>query len=80
MKYAIRIEETLGRTVIVEAENLEEATEAVENAVNNDEIFLDGVDDFISRDIKPSDAFDGGIVPEGRDVSYYDHLYYHKTN
>ena len=74
MKYAIRVEETIGRTIIVEAKNLDDAIEMVENAANNDVILLDGIEDFVEREVKPSDVFEGGIVPEGRDVSYYEHL------
>ena len=32
------------------------------------------IEDFVGREVKPSDVFKGGIVPEGRDVSYYEHL------
>ena len=74
MKYAIRVEETIGKTIIVEAADLEEAIEMVEEACNNDEIFLDGCEDFVGRDVKPSEYFKNGIVPEGKDVSYYEHL------
>ena len=74
MKYAIRVEETIGRTIIVEAENLIEAIGIVEDAANNDEILLDGIEDFVGREVKPSDVFEGGIVPDGRDVSFYEHL------
>lgn len=74
MKFAIRIEEIIGRTIIVEAEDLEQATERVEEACNNDEIFLDGIEDFVERKVYPSDNFTNGIVPEGKDVSFYEHL------
>lgn len=74
MKFAIRVEEILGRTVIVEAEDIEEAIERVEEACNNDKIFLDGMDDFVERNVYPSDNFKNGIVPEDRDVSFYEHL------
>ena len=74
MKYAIRVEETIGRTIIVEAENIEDAIEMVEDAANNDKILLDGIEDFVGREVKPSDVFEGGIVPDDRDVSYYEHL------
>ena len=74
MKYAIRVEEIIGRTIIVEAENLDDAIEMVEDAANNDVILLDGMEDFLEREVKPSDVFEGGVVPDGRDVSYYEHL------
>ena len=74
MKYAIRVEETIGRTIIVEAENLDDAIEIVEDAANNDKILLDGIEDFVGREVKPSDVFEGGVVPDDRDVSYYEHL------
>lgn len=74
MKFAIRIEEIIGRTVIVEAEDLYEAIEKVENAANDDELILDGMEDFLERNVRPSDNFKNGIVPDGTDVSFYEHL------
>ena len=73
MKYAIKVKETLSRTVIVESESLEEAIEMVENAANNGDINLE-CEDFVDREIKPSELFENGIVPDGRDVSYFEHL------
>lgn len=58
------------RTVIVEAESLEEAMQKVEAAVERDEIILE-VDDYDEREIVPSEYFEGGKVPDGKDVSYY---------
>lgn len=49
-KYGISVREILKRTVIVEAENLEEAIQKVEDAVERDEIILD-VDDYDDREI-----------------------------
>lgn len=72
-QYGIKIEEILRRTVIVEADNLEEAIEKVQDAVWCDEIVLDA-DDYADREIEPSDNWSGGIIPEGADVSYYWHL------
>lgn len=72
-KYGISVREILKRTVIVEADNLEAAIQKVEDAVGHDEIILD-VDDYDDREIVPSEYFEGGKVPEGKDVSYYWHL------
>ena len=69
-KYGISVREILMRTVIVEAENLEEAIQKVEDAVERDEIILD-VDDYDDREIVPSEYWEGGKVPEGEDVSFY---------
>lgn len=74
MKFAIRVEEIIGKTVIVEAEDIEEAIERVEEACNNDEIFLDGIEDFVERNVYPSNNFKNGVVPEDRYVSFYEHL------
>ena len=74
MKFAVRIEEVIGRTIIVEAEDIVEAIEIIEEAANNGDIMLDGIEDFQGREIFPSKMFENGIVPEGRDVSYYEHL------
>ena len=73
-KYAISVREILDRTVIVEADNSEEALEKVENAVNEEKIILNA-DDYNGRVIIPSTYFeDDGKVSEGEDVSYYWHL------
>lgn len=74
-RYGISAREILKRTVIVEAESLEEAMQKVENAVERDEIILD-VDDYDDREIVPSEYFGNGSgeVPEGEDVSFYSHI------
>ena len=72
-QYGISVREILKRTVIVEAESLEEAMQKVEAAVDRDVIILE-VDDYDEREIVPSEYFEGGKVPEGKDVSFYWHL------
>ena len=74
-KKGISVREILKRTVIVEAENIEEAIKKVEDAIESDEIILD-VDDYDDREIVPSEYFDNGSgkVPEGEDVSFYWYL------
>ncbi len=71
-QYGISVREILKRTVIVEAENLEEAIQTVEAAVEREEIILD-VDDYDDREIVPSEYLGNGSreVPEGEDVSFY---------
>lgn len=72
-RYAISVKEILKRTVIVEAENIEEAIKQVEEAVEREEIILD-VDDYDNREIVPSEYWNGGKVPDGKDVSFYWHI------
>lgn len=72
-RYGISVREILKRTVIVEAKNLEEAIQKVEDAVERDKIILD-VDDYDDREIVPSEYFENGKVPEGEDVSFYWHI------
>lgn len=72
-QYGISVREILKRTVIVEAESIEEAIQKVEGAVEREEIILD-VDDYDNREIVPSEYFEGGEVPEGEDVSFYWHI------
>lgn len=72
-RYGISVREILKRTVIVEAENLEEAIQKVEDAVKRDEIILD-VDDYDDREIVPSEYWCDGKVPEDEDVSFYWHI------
>ena len=71
--YGISVREILKRTVIVEAESIEEAICKVEGAVDREEIILD-LDDYDNREIVPSDYWSGGKVPEGEDVSFYWHI------
>lgn len=73
-RYAIRVEEVLARTIIVnDADSVEDAMCQVEEA----DIDLD-YDDYCSRDLKPSEYFhcDGidGLVPDDEDVSDYEHI------
>lgn len=72
-RYGISVREILKRTVIVEAENLEDAMQKVEEAVERGEITLD-FDDYNDREIAPSEYWNGGKVPDGKDVSFYWHL------
>lgn len=72
-KYGISVREVLKRTVIVEAENLEEAIQKVEEAVECDKIILD-VDDYDDREIVPSEYWEDGEIPDGEDVSFYWHI------
>lgn len=72
-KYGISVREFLKRTVIVEAENLEEAMQKVEKAVECEEIILD-MDDYNDREIVPSEYWEDGEVPEDEDVSFYWYL------
>ena len=72
-KYAIRIEEILGRTLIVEASSEEEAIKKITDAVENEDIMLSAIDDFSERKIASSENFEGGLVPDDYDVSFYEH-------
>ncbi len=67
--YGISVKEILKRTVIVEAENVEDAVRKAEEAVECEEVILD-VDDFDDREIVPSEYW-GGRVPDGEDVGCY---------
>ena len=57
--YGISVKEILKRTVIVEAENVEDAVRKAEEAVECEEVILD-VDDFDDREIVPSEYWGGG--------------------
>lgn len=72
-QYGISVREILKRTVIVEAETIEEAIQKVEDAVEREEIILD-VDDYDGREILPSEYWQNGKVPKGEDVSFYWHV------
>ncbi len=57
--YGISVKEILKRTVIVEAENVEDAVRKAEEAVECEEVILD-VDDFDDREIVPSEYWGEG--------------------
>lgn len=73
-RYAVSVREILKRTVVVEAESIDEAIKKVQDAVDADKLLLD-LEDFDERKITPSEYFPcGGEVPDGEDVSFYYHL------
>ena len=72
-QYGISVREILNRIVIVDAENLEEAIQMVEAAVERKEIILNA-DDYDDREIIPSEYWDDGKVPEDEDVRFYWHI------
>lgn len=57
MKYAIRIKEPIGKTVIVKADSSEEAIENIKNAYNDSNAALDNVKKFIEKDIRSANCF-----------------------
>ena len=60
MKYAIRVEETKGKTFIVEADSLDEAIDKVDS-----DDFIDLYDEEVERNTFPSPyAMPGGIATE----------------
>lgn len=70
--YAITVREILERTVCVEAEDLQEATDKVEDAYNRSDIVLT-VEDFCGKEFIPSVYIDGddeGEIPE-YDMGFY---------
>lgn len=69
-KYGISVIEILKRTVIVEADGIDEAIRRVADAVEQGEIVLTDRD-YNDREIVPSKYWDGGKVPDDEDVSGY---------
>ena len=61
-KYAMRIIETLSRTVIVDADDLDEATDKARSAYDSNEVILEA-DDFEKCEIIPASWTKNGIVP-----------------
>jgi len=72
--YAITIRETISRTVIVEAEDLTEAVQRTEDAVNDGTICLN-CEDCFNREVDAADWSKDGIIPKESNVEYYEHLY-----
>lgn len=71
-KFGINIKEFLKKTVIVKAENIEEAVQKVNDAYEQGKIILDA-GDYDEAEIEPSPYFGNGSgeVAEGEDVSFY---------
>lgn len=69
-QYGISVIEILKKTVIVGAENLEEAIQKVEDAVEREEIIL-GVNDHDSHMVVPYEYWKGSKVPIGEDINSY---------
>ena len=72
-KYAMRIIETLSRTVIVDADDLDEATDKARSAYDSNEVILEA-DDFEKCEIIPASWTKNGIVPDGRDTKFFTHI------
>lgn len=71
-KYAIRVEEVLGKTIVVKADNVLEAVNKVEDAVISGEVVLD-YNDYYDRLIYTAPGFKNGIIKD-EDVSHYQHI------
>ena len=79
--YAVRVIETLAKTIIIDGvDNFEEAIRVAEN----EDITLDCIDDFDDRNYEPSEYFnaDGelGRVSDYEVTTYYKHLSYGNAN
>lgn len=67
MKYVVRIEETLAKHVIVEADNADDAVNIAEIAYQNGNIILE-YDDFYDTDIRWA-----GVADE-EDIKWYEEV------
>lgn len=72
-RYAISVREVLQRTIVVPADSLDKAIEAINGIVSADKLILDA-DDFNDREIEAASWLTNGEVPEDEDVSYLDHI------
>lgn len=73
MRYAIKVEEILRETYIVEADDLDAAIQKVEDAYDAKKIILT-YDDYTGYDIGPSEYWTNGEVPKDADVRHYETL------
>lgn len=73
MRFDIKIKEISLRTVIVDADDINEALEKVFHAVQSGTIYLDE-EDFVDRVINPSEYWPDGAIPDTEDVSIFYHL------
>ena len=70
MKYAVKIVETLSRTVVVEADSFRDALTAVDAAYFNEKIVLDA-EDFEGTDFISSETFGEEPINEEDDRLQY---------
>lgn len=61
-KFAVEIEETLSKTVVVEAEDWESAANKVRNLYYNSDIVL-GIDSYVDTDFLETDVFGKNPLP-----------------
>lgn len=61
------------RTVIVDADDLDEATDKARSAYDSNEVILEA-DDFEKCEIIPASWTKNGIVPDGRDTKFFTHI------
>lgn len=76
MRYAIRIEERLAKTFIVDdnrIDNVNDAIQIISDAINKGDIILTA-DDFDDRDVHPAEWTHDGLVPVGTNVEFYEHF------
>lgn len=75
--YAVRVIETLAKTIIIDGVD---SFEAAIRVAESEDITLDCIDDFDDRNYEPSEYFnaDGelGKVPDGKNVGYHIHFSY----
>lgn len=73
-KYEITIQQTLQRTVIVDAGSSDEALRKADDAVIDGMIVLDGSTDVRQYRISPSERWTDGKVPEGTDMGMFQQI------
>lgn len=71
-KYAVRVEEILAKTIIVEASSYDEARDKVSEAYHEGRIELD-CGCFYDVEFEYS-YWEDNVIPDNCDVSYYEHL------
>lgn len=74
MKYAVKIEETLSRSYIVEADSWEEARDKVEEVYDNEGIILTA-EDFDDKDFTTTETFGADAINENDErLEYFSKL------
>ncbi|WP_301204584.1 hypothetical protein [Bacteroides acidifaciens] len=75
MKYAIRVEERLAKTFIIDdnrIDNVNDAIQIITDAINKGDIILTA-DDFDEREVSPADwTHSDGVVPVAMNVDFYE--------
>ena len=73
-KFAVKYQEILSRTFIVEAESYEQAEEKLKTEITDKGTIVLDYDDYTDNDYLPIEQFGKEPIPENANIEYFDEL------